>query len=52
MLDIHNFWVQMFPMFQEDYQFMYLFFDVVSIIAMIRIFFTLPGYLMNTRKHI
>lgn len=52
MLDIHNFWVQMFPMFQGDYQFMYLFFDVVSIIAMIRIFFTLPGYLMNTRKHI
>ena len=52
MLDIHNFWVTLFPMFQTDYEFMYLFFDVVSILAMIRVFFTLPGYLLNTRKHI
>lgn len=52
MIKIHEFWVEMFPMFQNNYEFMYLFFDVVSILAMIRVFFSLPGYLLNTRKHI
>lgn len=52
MLKIHEFWVNMFPVFKDNYEFIYVFFDVVSIIAMTRIFFTLPGYLLNTRKHI
>ena len=52
MLPIHEFWETLFPMFKTNYEFMYLFFDVVSVLAMIRIFFSLPGYLLNTRRHI
>lgn len=48
MLQIHEFWVQMFPIFQNDYEFVYVFFDVVSIISMIKIFFTLPVYLLGS----
>ena len=47
MLDIHNFWVNLLPTFQTDYEFVYLFFDIVSVIAMVRIFFALPSFCLG-----
>ncbi len=51
MLDIDSFWRELFPIFQE-YEFIYIFLDVASIIAMIRIFFNLPGMLLLGSKKI
>ena len=45
MLNIDSFWRELFPTF-HDYEFIYIFLDVASIIAMIRIFFNLPGVLL------
>lgn len=51
MLKIHEFWVQMFPIFAENYEFIYVFFDVVSVLVMIKIFFKVPyDLLLGTNK--
>ena len=46
LLDIHSFWVELFPIFQNGYEFVYIFFDVVSILAFIEAFIVLPGRLL------
>ncbi len=51
MLDIDSFWRELFPIFQQ-YEFIYIFLDVASILAMIRIFFNLPGMLLLGSKKI
>lgn len=52
MLDIHNFWVSMFPIFQESFGFIYIFFDVVTIIFLIDLFLTVPKMLLLGSKKI
>lgn len=52
MLEIHNFWVQLFPIFNESYQFIYVFFDIVSIIFIIDMFITIPKLLLLGGKKI
>lgn len=51
MLDIDGFWRELFPVF-HDYEFIYIFLDLASILAMIRIFFNLPGTLLLGSKRI
>lgn len=45
MLDIDGFWRQLFPIFQQ-YEFIYIFLDVATIISFIRIFLNIPGALL------
>ena len=45
MLDIDTFWRELFPIF-EQYEFIYMFLDVASILAFIRIVFNLPGMIL------
>lgn len=47
MLQIHDFWVNMFPIFAESYEFIYYIFDVFSILVMLRVFFELPAWLLG-----
>lgn len=49
MLDIDNFWRELFPIFAQ-YEFIYIFLDVVSIISFIRIIFNLPGMMLLRSK--
>ena len=50
MLDIDSFWRELFPIFYE-YEFLYIFLDIATIIAFIRIIFNLPGMmLLRSRK--
>lgn len=42
---IHEFWIDMFPWFQ-GYEFLYVFLDIVSVLAMIEAFIVLPGYFL------
>ena len=49
MLDIDTFWRELFPMFQE-YEFLYIFLDIATIIAFIRIIFNLPGAMLLRSK--
>ena len=52
MLQIHGFWVELFPNFQNNYEFIYVFLDVVSVITMIRIFIELPRNLLNGGRYL
>jgi len=40
MLAIHEFWVELFPIFQQSYEFVYVFFDIATIIFVIDLFDT------------
>lgn len=42
---IYNFWLEMCPFF-EEYEFIYVFLVVLSILAMIEAFIVVPGYLL------
>jgi len=46
MLAIHEFWVELFPIFQNGYEFVYLFFDISTIIFLIDLFLTVPKILL------
>lgn len=47
---IHNFWVELFPIFQESYEFVYVFFDIATIIFFIDVILTLPKILLFRGK--
>lgn len=49
MLEIHDFWVRLFPMFQ-NYEFIYVFLDIETILVLISIFFELPSLILLSRK--
>lgn len=49
MLEIHQFWVEMFPMF-TDYQFIYVFLDLATVITLITIMFEVPTRLLLGKK--
>lgn len=50
MLQIHNFWVEMFPIFQNSYEFVYVFFDIATIIFFIKLILTLPKFILLRGK--
>lgn len=52
MLKIHEFWVALFPIFQESYEFVYVFFDVATIIFLIDLILTVPKILLFRGKKI
>ena len=39
MLQIHEFWIELLPIFQGDYEFVYLWFDILTVIALLRAMF-------------
>lgn len=47
MLQIHEFWVNMFPIFSESYEFIYYIFDVFSIVVLLKILFELPAWILG-----
>lgn len=47
MLDMHEFWITMFPVFKESYEFVYYILDLFSILALLRIFFELPTFCLG-----
>lgn len=49
MLQIHEFWVELFPMF-TDYQFIYVFLDISTVLTLITIFFEVPTRIMIGKK--
>lgn len=46
MLEIHEFWVELFPIFQDSYEFVYVFFDIATIIFIIDLFLSVPKLLL------
>lgn len=50
MLEIHEFWVELFPVFQNGYEFIYIYFDVATIFTLLIIFFEVPTYLLLGKK--
>lgn len=48
-MPIHQFWVEQLPMFQEQ-QFIYYFFDIITILTILRILFEFPRMLFNNKK--
>ena len=46
MLKIHEFWVTMFPIFKDSYEFVYTFFDIATIIFFIDLFLSVPKMLL------
>ncbi|MBP3707967.1 MAG: hypothetical protein J6J36_05100 [Clostridia bacterium] len=43
---IHNFWVETFPMFQNGYEFIYVFLDIATILSLIEAVIILPSCLL------
>ena len=52
MLQIHSFWTELFPVFQNSYEFVYVFFDIATIIFFIDMILTLPKLLLIGGKKI
>lgn len=52
MLEIHQFWVQLLPIFNESYQFVYIFFDISSVIFIIDMLITIPKLLFLKGKEL
>ena len=52
MIDIHNFWVTLFPIFKESYEFVYVFFDIATIIFLIDLILNVPKFLLLRGKKI
>lgn len=52
MLQIHDFWVTLFPVFKNSYEFVYVFFDIATIIFLIDLFLTVPKILLFNGKKI
>lgn len=46
---IHEFWVWMFPWFENGYDFLYVFLDITSVLVMIEALIVLPCYLLFGR---
>lgn len=46
MLEIDNFWRELFPNFAQYGEFLYVFLDIATIIAFIRIFLNIPSALL------
>lgn len=52
-LKIDEFWREVFPMFQQSYEFIYAFLDITTIICLIRVTLKLPGALLfGSRKQL
>lgn len=47
---IHDFWVELFPMFSEN-PFIYYFLDIVTILCMLKFFLSFFGAMLNGRKY-
>lgn len=47
MLQIHEFWTSLFPIFKDSYEFVYVFFDIATIIFLIDLFLTVPKILIG-----
>lgn len=52
MLAIHEFWTNLFPVFKNSYEFVYVFFDVATIIFLIDLILTVPKILLSRGKKI
>lgn len=52
MLDIDTFWRELFPTFAQYGEFIYIYLDIATIIAFIRIFINIPGALLFRSKRI
>ena len=52
MLEIHQFWVDLFPIFQNSYEFVYVFFDIATIIFFFDIILYLPKMLLLGSRRI
>lgn len=50
MLQIHEFWTNLFPIFKESYEFIYVFFDIATILFLIDLFLTVPKILLLRGK--
>lgn len=49
MIKIHEFWVEMFPMFVGQAEFVYLFLDAVTVVSFFRIVTMIPQLLLTGR---
>ena len=49
MIHIHEFWVELFPMFQGSAEFVYFFFDALTVISFFRILTIIPELLFTGR---
>lgn len=49
MLKIHEFWIELFPIFQQNCEFIYYFLDVLTIISLIRAFLEIPTIILTGR---
>lgn len=52
MMAVHNFWVELFPIFKDSYEFIYVFFDVATIVFLIDLILTVPKLLLLRSKKI
>ena len=46
MLQIHEFWVELFPIFQNGYEFLYIYLDFATILIFIKLILTIPSMLL------
>lgn len=49
MLKLHEFWIELFPIFGENYEFIYYFLDILTIISLIRGFLEIPTIILTGR---
>lgn len=49
MLELHNFWVELYPSLQNGYDFVYVFLDVLTILSLFRVISTLPTLVLTGR---
>lgn len=49
---IDTFWREVFPMFVESYDFIIVFFDVLTVMFILRIIVKTPGYIMEKGNRI
>lgn len=49
---IDTFWREVFPMFAESYEFIIVFFDVITVMFILRIIVKVPSYILEKGNRI
>lgn len=52
MIEIHEFWTTLLPVFKNSYEFVYVFFDISTIVFFIDLILTVPKILLLRGKQI
>lgn len=52
MLKIHEFWVELFPIFKDSYEFIYIYLDISTILILIKLFISVPSMIIDRSKRI